>query len=109
MNRFVLAIFAVLFVPTVALAEFRVATVDVNRILNESKEAQTKKKKLDEMQADARKKLETKKASLKDLEDKLKANKVSEESKEADQYRAQVKDLERMVKDSQEDIKKEFL
>ena len=109
MKRLLCAMLVCLALPGVVLADFRVATVDVNRILNESKEAQSKKKKLDEMSLEAKKKVEAKKASLKDLEEKLKANKVAEESKEADQFRAQVKELDRMMKDSQEDLKKEFL
>lgn len=100
---------SVLTLSSLASAEFRVATVDVNKVLNESKEAQAKKKKLDEMSLEVRKKVESKKSALKDLEERIKSGKVGEDSKEADQYRAQMKDLDRMVKDSQDDLKKEFL
>ena len=92
-----------------AQAEFRVATVDVNKVLNESKEAQGVRKKLDEMQAAAAKKLETKRASLKQLEEKLRAKGTTDDSKDAESFREQAREFDRMVKDSREDLQKEFM
>ncbi|NDC38004.1 MAG: OmpH family outer membrane protein [Proteobacteria bacterium] len=94
---------------TAALAEFRIATVDVNRVLNESKEAQGVRKKLDEMQSAAAKKLEGKRDSLKKQESALKGKGVSDDSKDAESFRAQAREFDRMVKDTREDLQKEFM
>ena len=104
---FLAAFFALALVASPALAEFRVAFVDVSKVLNESKEAQSLKKKLDDMSTSARKKLDARKAVLKEMEGKLKG--VSEDSKEAEDFRNQVRDFDRMVRDTQEDLKKEFM
>lgn len=90
-------------------AEVRVATVDVNRVLNESKEAQGIRKHLDGLQDAAKKKLETRRDALKQLSEKLKADKISEDSKEAESFRKQAREFDTMVKDTQEDLQKEFM
>lgn len=92
-----------------AVAEFRVATVDMNRVLNESKDAQGVRKKLEEMQSAAAKKLESKRDALKQFEEKLKAKAVTDDSKEAEIFRAQAREFERLVKDTREDMQKEFM
>jgi len=94
---------------TTAVAEFRIALVDINRVLNESKEAQTKRKELDEMTLKAKKKLEDKRVALKASEDKLKASNAKEDSKEVEAFRAEARNFSRMIKDSEEEIKREFL
>jgi len=92
-----------------AAAEFRVVTVDVNRVLNESKEAKEKRKELDQKSLEAKKRIDDKSSALRALEKKIKGGSATEGSKEAEQYRTQARDLDRMIKDSQEDLKKEFL
>ena len=92
-----------------ARAEFRVATVDVSRVLNESKEAQAVKKKLDDLSLSAKKKLDAKRDALTQLKEKLESQKVSNDSKEAEGFQNQVRDFERSVKDSREDLQKEFM
>lgn len=104
-----LAFLAVLLPAAILLAEFRVATVDVNRVLNESKEAKEKRKELDRKSIDAKNKIDEKGSALKALEKKIRDSGVAEGSREAEQFRTQARDLERMIKDSQEDLKKEFL
>ncbi len=111
-KRTIAFLFVALFVSTMAntaQAQFKVATVDVNRILNESKEAVAKRKELDAKSADARKKLEEKGKALKQIEEKLKAGSISEDSKEAQQYRAQAREFTRQVKDAEDDLKNEFM
>jgi Skp family chaperone for outer membrane proteins len=90
-------------------AEYRIATVDINRVLNESSEAKTKRKDLDQKQADAKKRIEEKGKAIKAMEKKLKDGGASDTSKEAEEYRNEVRNLDRLVKDSEEDLKKDFL
>lgn len=90
-------------------ADSRIATVDVARILNESPDAASKKKELDTISQEAKKKAEAKLKDLKALEAKLKDAKVSADSKEAENFRAQAREYERFVKDTEEDIKKRFV
>jgi Skp family chaperone for outer membrane proteins len=90
-------------------AQPKIATVDVARILNESAEAAAKKKELDALSQDAKKKAEAKLSQLKALEAKLKEAKVSPESKEAESFRSQAREYERFVRDTEEDIKKKFV
>ncbi|MCB0338610.1 MAG: OmpH family outer membrane protein [Bdellovibrionales bacterium] len=88
---------------------FLVATVDMNRLLNESKFSVGKKKELDQLSQQRRKEFEGKKESLKKLEDKLKADKVSPESAQADEFRAQARDFARLVSDAENDLKRKYL
>ncbi|MBX7136566.1 MAG: OmpH family outer membrane protein [Oligoflexia bacterium] len=90
-------------------AEYKIATIDINRVINETAESKTLKAEIDGKVLAAKKKVEAKKQALKTLEEKLKANRVSEDSKEAESYREQAKELSRLVKDSDEEIRKEIL
>ena len=92
-----------------AMAEFRIALVDINRVLNESKEAQAKRKELDEMTLKAKKKLDDKRAALKATEEKLKASNAKDDSKEVEAFRSDARNFSRLIKDSEEEIKREFL
>lgn len=92
----------------VAQAEVRIATVDVARILNESSEAKAKRAELDTANLDAKKKLDAKQQALKDLEAKIKQGKVSEDSKEFQQYKSQARDFENFYKDTTENLQRQF-
>jgi Skp family chaperone for outer membrane proteins len=94
---------------SVLIAETKIATVDVSRVLNESKEAKTKRAELDALGMEAKRKVENKKKVLKDMETKLKESKVSEDSKEFENFKNQARDLSRYVKDTEEDLKEKFL
>lgn len=100
---------ATIFSSYSAHAEFRIATVDMGRILNESNAAQSKRKQLDEMTKSARKKIEERQAALKAREAKLKEAKVSDTSKEAEKFRSDAREFARFVKDTEDEIKKQFL
>jgi outer membrane protein len=106
MIRKILALFLL---ANVAAAEQKIAVVDMARIMNESKEAQTKRAELDSVATDAKKKLDTKRDALKKMEEQLQAKKVSEDSPEVEKFRAQARDFARMVKDADEDIKTKYL
>jgi len=96
-------------IPSGALADFAIATVDVNRVLNESKEAQAKRKVLDGMASAARKKVDDRRSTLQALEKKLKESGVKEDSKDFESFRVQARDFNRLVKDSEEELRKEFM
>jgi Skp family chaperone for outer membrane proteins len=98
-----------LLLSSVAFAEFRVATVDVNRILNESEESVSKKKELDKLSLAAKKKVEDKKERLTKIEEKIKSGKIKTDSKEAEQFRVDAREFARFVKDTQEELKRNFL
>jgi Skp family chaperone for outer membrane proteins len=110
MNRTFGYFIALCALPLTAVnAEVRIATVDVGRILNESPDAAGKKKELDGLQQNAKKKADEKRAALQALETKLKENKIAEDSKEADAFRNEAKEYARFVRDSEEDLKKKFM
>lgn len=95
--------------PGTANADFKMATVDVTRVLNESKEAKEKKKDLDERTLEAKKSLDQRGNALKALEKKVKDSSASGNAKESEQLRTEVRDFQRAVKDAEEDLKKDFL
>lgn len=92
-----------------AMAQFKVATVDVNRVLNESKEALAKRKEMDAKSSEMRKKLEEKSKRLKETETKLKEANVSEESKEGQKLKSDIRDFSREVKDAEDSLKEDFM
>ena len=96
------------FAFSAAADELRIATVDVARILNELPEAVSKKKELDALSAEAKSKADAKRKALQATEAKLKSQKVSPDSKEADAFRNDAKDYARFVKDTEEEIRSKF-
>ncbi len=98
-----------LLVPAFLSAEYRIATVDVNKVLNESDEAQEVKSDIDKRSNAAKEKLEARRKQLKDKEDRLIAKKVQQDSKEAESFRAELREFSREVKDTEEELKKKFL
>jgi len=107
-QKAVAAAAATLVIATSAQAEVRIATVDVARILNESTEAKAKRAELDTANLEAKKKLEAKQSALKDLEGRLKQGKLSEDSKEFQQYKNQARDFENFYKDTTENLQRQF-
>lgn len=94
---------------TPAHADFRLATVDINKVLNESSSAKAERKKLDDKAASARKKLEERGKALRTRKEALDRADTSADPKEVEKFRADARDFERDVKDTDEDLKKEFL
>lgn len=92
-----------------AYSEYRIATLDVNRVLSESSEAKVAKSKLDASSDKAKKIIEEKKASLKSLEDKAKAGKIDKNSKEAEQLKKGTQELFTLIRSKEDDLKKEFM
>lgn len=92
-----------------AYAEARIATVDVARIINEVPDAVSKKEELDTASEKAKTKLETKGKELQALKEKLEKAKVAPDSKEAENFRNQVRDFERMRADAKSELERKFM
>lgn len=100
---------ALVAVTPIANAEIRIATVDVSKIVNDSPEAVSKKKDLDNYSAEMKKKLDSKGKELAALKTKLEDAKVSADSKEAENFRNQVRDFERMRSDAKAELEKRYV
>jgi len=92
-----------------AKSDAKIATVDVSKILNDSDEGKEQRAKLDALSAAAKKKLETKRAALKAMEEKLRASNATEDSPGAKDFRSQARDFSRLVKDSEDEVRQEFV
>jgi len=110
MKQIFFALLATLLVfsPHASAAPVKVATVDMSRVLNESGVAKSKRQKIEEMSAEKRKEIESQRNTLAELEKKLRSAQVKEDSKEADEFRAKVKDLSRLIQDSEEELRREY-
>lgn len=108
-KKALLTIAALLSFTTLAQAEVKIGTVDVSRIVNDSPEAVAKKKELDSFSEEMKKKIEAKGKELQALKTKLEGSKVSAESKEAESFRNQVRDFERMRGDAKADLEKRYM
>jgi outer membrane protein len=107
--RFAALFLALCVGATPAIAEVRIATVDVGRIINEAPDAQKRKKELDAASEDAKKKLEAKGKDLQALKTKLEEQKVSADSKEAESFRNQARDFERLRSDMKAELEKKYM
>lgn len=104
------AIFTSLGLATnLASAEVKIGTVDVARIVNDSPEAMNKKKELDAYSQETKNKIEAKGKELQALKAKLESAKTAADSKEAENFRNQVRDFERLRSDAKEDLEKRYL
>lgn len=92
-----------------AHSEVKIGTVDVARIVNDSPEAVAKKKELDTFSEETKKKIDAKGKELQELKTKLEGSKVAADSKEAENFRNQVRDFERMRGDAKADLEKRYL
>ena len=92
-----------------ANAEVKIATVDVSRIINEAPSAKEQKKKLDAASDEAKNKIEAKGKALQALKTKLEAQKVAADSKEADGFRNQAREFERLRAEAKADLEKQYL
>lgn len=108
-KKVILSLVALLSYTSVSNAEVKIATVDVSRIVNDNPEALAKKKDLDTFSEETKKKLEAKGKELQAQKKKLEDAKVSAESKEAENFRNQVRDFERMRGDAKADLEKRYM
>jgi Skp family chaperone for outer membrane proteins len=89
--------------------QMKLATVDVNRIMNELPDAKQRKKDLEELSAKAKKRLEADKKGLEAMDKKLREEKLSEDSDEAVKFRKAARAYRTTANDAEEEIKREFL
>jgi Skp family chaperone for outer membrane proteins len=108
-KKVILSLVALLSYVSASNAEVKIATVDVSRIVNDNPEALAKKKDLDTFSEETKKKLEAKGKELQAQKKKLEDAKVSAESKEAENFRNQVRDFERMRGDAKADLEKRYM
>jgi Skp family chaperone for outer membrane proteins len=102
-------VFTTLATTAPAHAETRIATVDMAKLINESPDAAAKKRELDAASEEAKKKVEARANELKALQAKLENAKVSPDSKEAESFRNQARDFERMRADAKADLEKKYM
>ena len=105
----IIAIVSLFILAQTAQAEFKIATVDINKIINETSDAKTKRKELDTLAAQAKKTVETKRDALKAVEAKIKGGQIKEDSKEAENFKNDARELARMVRDTEDDLRKKFM
>ena len=87
----------------------KIATVDVNEIVNSLDEAKTQKAAFESERAKAKKTLDERQTELKKLQDAIQTQKLSPTSKEGIEFRAKMKDYERFVRDTEEELKRDYL
>jgi len=87
----------------------KVATVDVSRIMNELEDSQKKRSELNALSSKAKQQVANKKAALKKQEEELQKNNINAQSEEAEEFRKSVREFERFVHDTEEDLKRQYL
>lgn len=87
----------------------RVATIDVNKIMNELDEAQSQKKAFEAEREDAKKLIQEKQTELKGLQEAIQTKSLAPDSKEGIEFRAKMKEFERFVRDTEEDLKRDYM
>lgn len=90
-------------------AALKLATVDVNRVMNELGEAKQKKKELEDLSSGAKAKLEGQRKNLEVLEKKIKDQKLGENSDEAVKFRKAAREFQDAASDAENKIKGEFM
>lgn len=97
-------------VPAALQAEedIRIATVDVNRLINSLDEAKKQKAHFEKERTEAQKNIEQKQSELQKLESSLREKKVDPASEEGTRFRVKIKEFERYVKDKEEELKRDF-
>lgn len=105
-QAFLVALFTLGAVPSVA--DLRIATVDLNRIMNETREAKEQREKLTSLSETLRSKGETRRNEIRTIEERLEANKESSTyQKELAAFQTKRRDFARFLKDSEDELKRE--
>lgn len=91
-----------------AEAEYRIAVVNIEKVLNESSAGKKSRSGLDEKADDLRRQVQEKRVVLQKQEQTLKDQKIPTDSAESKKFREQVKEFNRFVSDSEEDLRQQF-
>lgn len=113
-RTFVAALLALLFfsfhvIVDKAQAEYRIATVDINRIMNDSGDSKAMKTKLDQLSMKAKQEIDVEKKKLEDFQKKIQAKDGTASNADAEKYQKMAREFSRAVKDTEEDLKREFM
>ena len=95
-----------LFIPLHLSAEYKIATIDINKILNETSESKSAKITLDAQAKAAKQAIEEKRNALKATGEALKASKAKPDSPEAQQLKKDAQEFSQMVKESETALRK---
>lgn len=98
---FVLVSAATLALPGLGYGEFKVATIDMTRVLNDADAAKDKREEIDKLIATTNSKGEDKKKALIELQEKITE---SNNPKDVDKFDKDKKELDRFLQDSREEI-----
>ena len=85
-----------------------IATVDINEVLNATPEAKTLKATLDKKAQALRQDIDKRRTALKAQEKKIKDKGAGAKQEEIDRFQKDARDFARMVKDSEQELQKEF-
>lgn len=96
------------FLSTPAFADFHIATIDINKVVNASSEAKTEKATLEASTEKAKKLIEEKRIALKPLQDKAKNGSLVPKSKEAEQLKKQTQELVELMRQKEDELQKQF-
>jgi outer membrane protein len=91
-----------------ALADYKIATIDITKVLNETAESKAARQQLDKEAQAARARIEKEKAGLKKKEEGLIAKKVAQDSPEVEKFRKEAREFSRSVKDSEDELRRKF-
>lgn len=89
-------------------AEYKIATIDIGKILNDTPESKSARVQLDNEAKSARARIEKQRTALKQREEKLVAKKVAPDSPEVEQFRKDSRDLGQSIKKSEEELRTKF-
>jgi len=109
MKNILLAITSVLIISTIAFAEYRIAFVNVTKLLNDSPEAKEKRSSLDARAKKTRDSLEQQREELRTTEKKLRDANTPENSKEVSALKSKARDFERSMRESEEALRSEYI
>ncbi len=90
-------------------ADLKIATVDLARIMNETKAAKDQREKLNSLSETLKEKTEAKKDELKTIQARLESNKESKTyARENAAFQSKTRDFARFVEDSKDELRREM-
>ncbi|MCI5065111.1 OmpH family outer membrane protein [bacterium] len=92
-----------------AESEYRIATIDISQVLNETSESKEAREELSEESKKAKALVEKRRKALQEREATLKEKKIAPDSPEAEKFRQEAKEFSRFVKDTEDNLKRKFL
>ncbi len=94
--------------PQTARADGSIVTVDINRVLNQADDSKEKLAAIDKRTKVAKEQIDDRREDLQEMESKIKSGRINPDSKEAEQFRRDAREFARYVKDTEEELKRDF-